>query len=85
MRFRASWARGSAPLHAVTSCKECVARNARNIGLRPVRPADMLSAVRVSAGCKPAGHTDYKSMFQFRVISARRAVVEPKAGASTGP
>ena len=37
---------------------------ARNIRLCPVRPADMLSAASVSAGCKPAGRTDCKSMFR---------------------
>jgi hypothetical protein len=37
----------------------------RNIGRRPVRPADMLSAARVASGYKPAGHTDWKSMFRI--------------------
>jgi len=37
----------------------------RNTGMLPVRRADMLSALRDSAGYKPAGRTDYKSVFLF--------------------
>src|SRR2546423_293560 len=36
----------------------------RNTGFQPVRPADILSAAVDSAGCKPAGRTDSKSVFR---------------------
>ena len=38
-------------------------RDCRNIGLRPVRPAEIFSAAN-PAGYKPAGDTDCKSMFR---------------------
>src|SRR5206468_3194524 len=36
----------------------------RILGLCPVCPADMLSAVQVSTSCEPAGRADCKSMFR---------------------
>jgi hypothetical protein len=36
----------------------------RNIGLRPVRPAELNSADKETAGFKPAGLTDKMPMFQ---------------------
>ena len=39
----------------------------RNIGLCPVCPAEMFSAGLETAGYKPAGRTDCKSMFRSRV------------------
>jgi len=41
-----------------------------NIGLWPVCPAEMFSAASQSAGYKPAGRTDWKSMFRLHGLTA---------------
>ena len=51
-----------------------------NIGLWPVCPAEMFSAASQSAGYKPAGRTDWKSMFRLRGLTA----ASTRCSSSTG-
>ena len=51
----------------------------RNIGILPVCPAEMFSAASRLAGCKPAGRTDYKSMFRHSSFVIRHSFHESVA------
>ncbi len=45
----------------------------RNIGILPVCLAEMFSAASRLAGRKPAGRTDYKSMFRYSSFVIRHS------------